>query len=246
LFFVNYFLTTNAYLYSSQWSTINHILSNKDKYSEQQIQKVNRIIYCNYEQWALYKAVQFKQFHKYKCRTIFNDELKLYASNGLNKAITKYDPIKCKNTNFVLYASKYVLGELYLGLTELQPLTIVKKSERRNGIKNRKTNQTIHLSLTPKLLGEEDEFYDFIQSKQYDDSQYSYPCNNNYKKYDELWSKIDSMSIPNFTKKILRLKLSYEFNKIRSNKQVSVLMGCSEEWVRHHLAVFKNNFVIPS
>ena len=230
LFIIMNYYYSSAYLFSSQWSTINNILTNKQNYSPEQIRQVNKIIYTNYEKWASQKAIQFKQFHKYKCRGILNDELKLYATIGLNKAIKNYDPSKYRTTNFDLYATNYVMGELYTGLTDLQPLPIVKKYERRKSFKNRKTNQTLQ---SIQILGE-DENFDILKSTD------SY--NNKYKEYDELWNKINDMSIPNFTKKILKLKFSYEFNKIRSNQQVATLMGCSEEWVRHHLLVFKNNF----
>jgi DNA-directed RNA polymerase specialized sigma subunit len=162
------------------------------------------------------------------------DELKLYASIGLHKAIKNYDPVKCRYTTFSFYAANYVVGECYTCVTELQPLPTMKKYERRKGYASRQNNPKIMLSLSPKLLGDEPEFFDIIK-----------PAQNNYiNEYRELWDKIDTMAIPNFTKKIIKLKFTYTFEKVRSNKQIAVLMGCSEEWVRKNVDIFKHNFVI--
>jgi hypothetical protein len=157
---------TDAYLFTSQWNKIDNILTNKDKYSLVQIQKIHTIIYNNYEKWALNKASQFKHLHKYKSRGILLDEIKLYATIGLYKAIKNYDPIKCKNTTFSFYAAKYVVGECYTCVTELQPLPTIKKYERKKGVANRKYNRQIQIALSPTMLGDDKILLNFIKKKE--------------------------------------------------------------------------------
>jgi hypothetical protein len=49
----------------------------------------------------------------------------------------------------------------------------------------------------------------------------------------EIWNIINNFDP--FTKRVYQLKYDYEFNKIRTNKEISVLMSCSEEYVRQKL-----------
>lgn len=46
----------------------------------------------------------------------------------------------------------------------------------------------------------------------------------------EKWDKINNLN--SFTVKIFSLKYDFEFNKLRSNKNISNLMCCSEEYIR--------------
>jgi hypothetical protein len=56
---------------------------------------------------------------------------------------------------------------------------------------------------------------------------------NKYKKYGEIWNKINELDP--FIKRCMYLKYDYEFEEIRSSKQVAELMCCSEETIRTQL-----------
>jgi hypothetical protein len=49
----------------------------------------------------------------------------------------------------------------------------------------------------------------------------------------EIWNVINNFDP--FTKRVYQLKYDYEFNKIRTNKEIALLMACSEEYVRQKL-----------
>ena len=55
-----------------------------------------------------------------------------------------------------------------------------------------------------------------------------------YEKYKIIWNKINNLD--SFTIKILSLKYDFEFNKLRSNKNISNLMCCSEENIRKSIS----------
>ena len=60
-------------------------------------------------------------------------------------------------------------------------------------------------------------------------------------KYKLLWDKINRLDP--FTKRCIYLKYNYQFDKIRSNKQVSLLMCCSEENIRTKLKNINKTFI---
>jgi len=219
------FLHVFLYLTNTKWMQINTFLLNKNKYTNEEVNKINKIIYLNYEKWAFYTSYKFKQFHFFKCKEISQKELNLYASIGLTKAIHNYNP--SKNVTFSIYASNYITGELYNGMTVLQPISILTKSERKKSIYNR--NQ--YIKIQPHLGSNND--YLFVTNTKYD--------SNSYKKYEELWKHIFEMDIPLITKNVIKLKYSFDFNKIRSNKDISLLLCCSEENVRLNINLFKKN-----
>jgi hypothetical protein len=57
----------------------------------------------------------------------------------------------------------------------------------------------------------------------------------------EIWEIIKKHDA--FTYRVLDLKYDYEFNVIRTNKNISSLMCCSEEYVRKKIAICKTNIL---
>jgi RNA polymerase sigma factor (sigma-70 family) len=224
----------NGYLTSFQWIKINSILTNPNYYTISQQQAVKSIIYNNYQIWTTIQAIKFKKFHKYKCNHITNQELILYSLLGLHKAILSYNPERLKNNSFSTYAFIYIRSELLKGITDLYPITTVSKQERRKRFNSRKnkTNLIIH-SISP--------VYQKICFNDYSVKQYNEQNQNLFMNYDDLWSKIDyDLPISPIIKKIIKLKFSYEFKQIRSNKEISKIIGCSEETIRNYIVTFKN------
>ena len=231
------------YITQPQWKIINSFLTNQKVSTPEQKKELNKMIYFHYEKWAVHQAYEFKKFHNYKCNGIKQSELNLYSSLGLIKAIQKYDPFKCENTTFSVYALKYIMGELYNGMTELQPTSLLEKSERKK--KYCKRNNQSKYNVKPILIGNN---HFLIDNNKLHNSNSPYNKYDNYdyhsyKKYEYIWSMIESMDIPIITKKIINLKLSFDFKKIRSNKKISEILGYSEETIRRHIIEFKDKCI---
>jgi len=228
------------FLSSHEISLINKILINP-KSSYEIKNKVRNILYIYYDQWAFTKAYQFKQLHKYKCQHISSLELYSYASIGLYNSIKKYNPnYKC---SFAKYAEYFIQGELLKGMTNLHPITSVSKVNRRKAY-----NHSIDLDLKieqqvskkksfvktsrVQLVGENNWIWDKINKDKIEENQPFYLTLETFY-YKNLWEKINNL--PPFQKRIIYYKYNFFFEKIRSNKEISVLMSCSEEWVRMNI-----------
>jgi hypothetical protein len=229
LFFLLYLPCVKGYITKPQWSSINYCLNNKNKYTKEDMCKIQKIIYVHYEKWAFYKTYQFKSFHFHKCKHIKQQELNLYASVGLNKAIQNYNPNKSIYATFSVYALHYIISELYSGMTELQPITILAKSERKKNIYKR---NLLTQNIIPIFVGYDDYMFDLNNKNTNNDY-------NDYKKYEELWRNIYLMDIQGFTKTIIKYKYSFDFKVIRTNKEIAELFGYSEEYIRQHINKFK-------
>jgi RNA polymerase sigma factor (sigma-70 family) len=192
--------------------------------------KINTVLFHHYDDWSCYKAKEFKQFHKYKCMHIPLEELHMYARLGLMNAARKY---KGKSL-FSKYANIYIQGELYRGMTELHPLTSISVDKRKNKAKQ----------IPTYFVGNRE----WVLNKAYRDIKYDtlhIKYDTLHIKYDTLHIKYDTLhkiQIDDFynaiqpldasTQRMIRYKFDYQWNQIRTNKQVAELMVCSEEHVR--------------
>jgi len=182
-----------AFISNSQWKTINSLLTltTTNKLTVSQKSQLGKVIYIHYEKWTYYQAYQYKMRHIYKCRKIKQQELNLYASIGLSKAIANYNPLKCKNTTtFSSYAIHYIMCELRNGLNDLQT----------EHYKN--ANDII-------LVGDNDFLLDSKRTPNY----------NEHLQYETFWNNIYNMDIPSFVKKIIIIKYSFECKKLMPNKK---------------------------
>jgi len=189
--------------------------------------QLNTAIYKRYKVWALSKAWDFKQFHRHKCRHIPKEELELYAIKGLVQAIKRYKG--CENggsTQFINYASYYLNGELYAGLTKLQPICSVSPSIRRKSRKNIDDDE-YKVQMNTLFVGKEDWKLEMVA--------YADPKNLEkvieQEEYRNFWQYIKS----NFATDefwVFQYKYDFYLNRIRTNSEVGKIMGYSEEWVR--------------
>jgi len=203
------------------------MIKNSIKHPEIQISernRINNIIFSKYKSWSIDKAYKFKKFHRYKCRNISIEDLKLYSLEGLMKAVKKYNG----NSFFHYYAEKYIMGELYKGLTDLQPITIIPKSIRRSKTNTLKTENNY---IYKKLLNT--QFIGFDNYWMFEKRQpIKTEINSLQTRYD-IWNSIKLKDA--FSKRVFEYKYDIDFNKIRSNKQISILMACSEETIRKNM-----------
>jgi RNA polymerase sigma factor (sigma-70 family) len=192
---------------------------------------INNILFSSYEKFAIKKAIEFKKLHSFKCRDIKTDELVLCSKVGLFKSIKKYNG----NFSFTKYSEIYIKGELLKLLTSHYSSSLLPKHLR---MKNKSNFTDIDLYNYKKIL--ETRYISYSDNWKFDkfynpnkndntviDNIYSYENNK------ILWEKINTLD--SFSKRIIYLKYDFDFNKIRSNKNISELMCCSEENVRKNL-----------
>jgi len=213
------------HLNSNQKATINKILSNQ---SASLIQKniVKKILYKSYEKFAIKQANEFKKTHYYKCRDIHNDEIQVYAKYGLWKSITKFKGY----ISLDKFSLIYIKSELYKMITDKYSCSILPKSIRIKSKKKLSYDQRIKYNyLLKTYITSNDWVFDKLNIEQ------NSVLDNIYFKdsFEQIWNIIHNSDLFDYkTKRILSLKYDFEFNKIRSNKKISEIIGYSEEYVR--------------
>lgn len=220
------------YLSPTSHNLINNIIKNKNT-SLTIRNKVNKVLYLGYEKWAIKKALEFKELHTYKCSRIPKKELILYAKYGLYRSVMNYNGKK----NFVNYSNIYIQGELRRALTDSYSLSILPKRIRMSSKEGLNETEKEHYKNLLNVETRNDVSFWYNKKKNYDmlkehDTMY---------KYKILWDKINKLDP--FTKRCIYLKYNYQFDKIRSNKQVSLLMCCSEEHIRTKFKNINKTFI---
>ena len=229
LFIFSFFLPKPKYIQSYinnlsniQWKQINTIITHP-KITPILRDKVNQLIYSKYETWAIHKAYIFKRTHPYNSRNINIQDLILYSLEGLQKATTKYNG----KYSFHRYAEIYVNGQLYVGLTQLQSITNIPKQIRKQ--KEKPNRQIYKKKLNTQFVGY-DDYWIFDKANVKDENEENIISDISI---PEFWNQINT--IPAFTRRVVHYKYNYYLEKIRSNREISILMCCSEETVRKHL-----------
>lgn len=215
-------------LSNTQWKQINTIITHP-KITPIIRNKVNQLIYSKYETWAIHKAYVFKRTHRYNSRNINIQDLILYSLEGLQKATTKYNG----KSSFHTYAEIYVNGQLYVGLTGLQSITNIPKQIRKQ---KEKTNYPIYKKrLNTQFVGYNDYWiFDKLEKQEKQEKE-------GEEFIQEFWKQINNNITNAFTRSVFHYKYNYYLDKIRSNKEISIQMNCSEETIRQHL---KNSMII--
>lgn len=201
---------------SSDYNIMNNVIKTQYSYYDN-IQY--EIIYDKYLNYALKKAIEFK--NKYKINTKNNEEIYMYSKIGLYKAIINFD-FK-ENTSFLIYSQKYINGELYNYISDKYPLSKIPSYMRR---KNK-------YKLYPILIHNYwhfDKIYNNYNEKH---------SNQNKININEMW-KIINDSLDSNSLLIFKNKYDYNFNIIHSNLYISKLFGFSEEYIRLNLNRSKN------
>lgn len=188
-------------------------------------QKINYILYTHFENYAIKKAFIFKNYHKYKCLDISNEELIYCSKIGLYKSINNYNGIN----NIVNYMNIHINSELYKLITDKYSLSIIPKSYRKKN-KNisspseiKKYNTQLQITLfshykswkLDEIFINDEHILDKIINKH------------------QLEDKLNDQTP--FVKRIIYLKYYFKYPNILSNNHVAKLMCCSEETIRKHL-----------
>lgn len=208
--------------------------------NKQQINSINNIIFRAFKGFSINKAFEFKNIHKHKCFHIPNDELIYYSFSGLHKATLKYNG----SYNFILLANHYIRGDLLNCISDRCHNSILPSYFRKmssSKLNNLLSLQTINDSKL-NLVSSNDWIFDKNNKKNNNNLSSILDLQINNNEYREVWLKINKIDDP-FFRRIVNLKFDYNFNKIRSNKQLSELMSCSEEHIRKTLLkyIINNN-----
>lgn len=190
--------------------------------------KIDLVFYKYFEKYAIKKAVDFKKLHKFKCKNIPMDELIFSSRIGLYKAAKSFNG----SSPFTKFSEIYIRSELYNLVSDTYSLSILSRNYRKTS-KNNLT--TIEIYKYKKLLKTSlyDNDYKFDNLRKIQINNYN---NDNINKYSNLeilrdiWIDINKMDV--FSTRIIHLKYDYLFNKLQTNKRISKLMCCSEEYVR--------------
>ena len=224
-------VTSINYLTKTQWNSIKHILQHP-KSTHTMINTCNEIIFQHYKHYAYSMAYDFKTTYYKKCRHISLNELKLYASRGLLDAILRYNTsMPC---SFSKYASIYIKGELYYGMSEMHPLTLLPISKRIHK-QWRTQNLVLYKKMTNTKFMSNYDYYDGLYVSTHKDS---YIWMDKYKELQELWNIINRLDEED--NKIIKYKYNFYFQKIRSDKEIGDLLGYSSETIRKKINKIKS------
>jgi hypothetical protein len=227
----------SLHLTTNQLQLINNLIKNKNLDLNQRV-KINQLLYASYEKWAVKKAQYFKKHHLFKCKNIHISELVLSSKIGLFKATKKYNG----NIYFTYFADLYVRSELYKTLTAYFATSSIPKNIR---IKNKKNLSETELTIYNQNI--DSNLINYSNSFQMCNMSNMSNMSNNieetiiekqekYQKYLYVWKKINKLD-GSFRKRIFMLKYDFDFKELRSNKEIAVLMCCSEETVRQKLNI---------
>ena len=197
----------------------NQLLKNHERH------KINYILYINFEKYAIKKAFIFKNFHKYKCANIPDEELLYCSKIGLYKSIHNYNG---KNS-IINYINIYIKSELYKLITDKYSLSIIPKTYRRQ---NKNITSTAELNIYMNQL----QVKMFNQYNPWILDNIFINDNNildNIINKHEIEEKLNNQSV--FIKRIIYLKYFFKYPNVLSNNHIAKLMCCSEENIRKHL-----------
>jgi RNA polymerase sigma factor (sigma-70 family) len=226
--------TVPTYLTQMQKDRINYIIQHP-KTSIEMRTKINKILFIYYKQWAIAKAIQFKELHKHKCRNIQYNECVMFALMGLYKSILKFDGKHA----FTVYAYLHIKGELYKGMTEQQPINILPKSYLRKKHLLEETKKIHNVYMKPVYLGFDD--YKLNKNGQSANNNILLESIETKERLVNTWEKINRL--PSFQRRIFHYKYSHDLHEVRTNKDVAELMECSEEWIRQNIVKSINTIV---
>ena len=220
------------YLTSNQWTLIKHVLKHPQR-TDYMVDTIHQVLYQHYRYKAYDIAYEFKTKYSKLCSHISTIEMKQYASKGLLMAIKNYNP----EYPFSSHMSLYVSSQLYVGLSNLQPLTIIPTNLRLSK-KWKNENMFLYKTLTnTKLVGDDYYLYDIVQDKNSSKTNHLENISKN-QKLIEIWSIINSLDIE--YQKIMKYKYNFHLQKLRSNTHIANLMCCNDETIRKKLLIIQN------
>jgi DNA-directed RNA polymerase sigma subunit (sigma70/sigma32) len=221
---------------------ITNLIKN-DKLDVYQRSKIDTILYNAYEKWAIKKAKDFKKFHKYKCTNIDINDLILSSKFGLFKSIKKYNG----KSYFLYFSDIYVKSELLKTLTEHYTFSGIPKYLRTKSKEEFPEKQLMMYkeNLKPNFVSYSNKWVFDMYSYKYEDS---YSSDKLIHKYhideikNKIWKKVSNLTF--IKSQIFYLRYNYDFQVLRTYKNISKIMNLSEETIRTHVVNTIQNHII--
>ena len=241
MFLLFNFVTVNTlYLNKIQQTTITNLIKN-NRLSFPEREKINNVLFEAYKECSHKRACYFKYIHRYKCRNINIDDLKSAAEFGLMKAALNYNG----NSSFYFYSSLHIKNELLTALTNHNAgVSPIAKTTLRKGFSNSK--KTFNLGEYYSLQNKLNVIYESIKSPEFLNSI----SRSNYKSLENIiqaeeneriWNEVLSiLSVNPLRENIFLLKYNKEFQKIRTDKEISKIVGYSEGYVTRNVKKIKD------
>jgi RNA polymerase sigma factor (sigma-70 family) len=222
-----------------QTTIVNLIKNNQMSFAERQ--KINNILFEAYKDFAKSRASYFKHTHKYKCRNININDLISASEFGLMKAAINYNG----KSSFYYYSSLHIKNELLNALTNYNRIAPISKTTLRKGFSH--NNPTFNLSDYYSMQNKLNIIYESIKSPEF----LNVLSTNNYNNYIEniiqkeeserIWNDVlETISVTPLMKQIFILKFDKDFNKIRSDKEISKIINCSQGHIQLNMKKIKN------
>ena len=220
IFIMSNVTSLKLHLSKAQIQSIDQLIKNPRLTLEQR-SKINYILYCSYEKWAIKMANNFIYLHRNKCRNLTYDDIVMSSKIGLFKSIQKYN-----GCYYLLnYSYFFVKGEMLKTLTEHHSASSVQRSLR---IRNKQKFTTDELVQYNRMIGVNK--LDYVNYSLFDSSTPSLANDNDNNNLRELWEQINELDP--FSKRVILLKYDSDFKRRLTNKQVAEIMCCSEETIR--------------
>ena len=207
-----YIIYGYKYISSYEWSLIRKKLLDNNINSDEKLE-IKKNIFNKYKYRTYIKAKEFKLLNKQVTTNIKVEDLGAYALVGLLESIHNFNPTN--TTSFALYSDKFINNKLEYCVFKLKYIN-------KYNLTTDKYNST-----TDKYNSTTDINNNNIQDRNY----YYSPI---YQWYIPYWNCINNELSP-FTKKIIQLKYSETFDKVRNNQEIAQIMNCTETMVNKQI-----------
>lgn len=185
-----------------------------------QRQSIQNILYTTHNKWAIKKAIEFKELHRYKCRDLPTEDLILSSNIGLLKSSRKYNGLSVFNQ----FAEIYIKSELLRTMTTHISITsCISNRDRMRSTNTTSAHRTVTAINTRVTKSDQPTPLANIQQIEF---------------YRNSWAYVDTLDV--FTKRVIWLKYDCEFKVKNTNIKIAELMCCSEETVRKSVIKFSD------
>jgi RNA polymerase sigma factor (sigma-70 family) len=200
------FYQMNATITPQKWMYIRSLLKTNALLPHDYKMQINQHIFESYSGWATsYGRERYKK--RVREGNIQKGDLDIYSLDGLWKAVETYNA----SYPFYSHAKKCIHWSLYRGIRQMQPFPRDSFDKRMK----KPYKPTVTILFDDKLE---------VSSNREEETKKS--CIQEIR----LWQMVSTLEP--FVVRIFHYKYDFEFNVIRSNKEVAELMCCCEEHVR--------------
>ena len=208
--------TSHGILTKSQWGLIEIYLKDPCLSCEMRT-SIQHTIFKHHLPLAKNKCHEFMKLHKYKTSYVNKEDLQFHSIAGLYHATRNYNG----RSNFVKYATIYMNGALYNGLTKHYPISKISPKKRRThkGPSTYRTFDSVQSTKMNLYLG--NNHYTLRSNLE----AFTFP-----EEYIRIWSAVHKMDP--LLRTLIHQKFDFTLNVIQSNKQLSIIHNCSEETIR--------------